>query len=187
MKPITHKIIPLAVVVFGILACAAVRPNRAEMHGPEGKVVVDIPKAEYEEDTATKVAETIEWLDFESGYAKAAKENKMLMIDVYTDWCGWCKVMDKKTFSNDTIIAKLNQSFVMVKMNPEKARNYTFGDKTMAASDLHVWLGYGKTFGYPTSYFMIAPGTSDERYAQVGYLEPWEFSGIIDIILSKKK
>ncbi len=34
---------------------------------------------------------------------------------------------------------------------------------------------------------MIAPRTSDERYAQVGYLEPWEFAGIIEIILSKKK
>jgi uncharacterized protein YyaL (SSP411 family) len=129
---------------------------------------------------------TLNWLDFESGYAKAVKENKMLLIDVYTDWCGWCKVMDRTTYSNDTVIDLINASFVAVKLNPEKDRTYTFGDTSMKSAELHRWLGYGQTFGYPTTYFMVAPGKRDERYAQVGYMEAAEFAGILQMVLDKK-
>jgi thioredoxin-related protein len=128
----------------------------------------------------------LSWLDFESGYAKAVKENKILLIDVYTDWCGWCKVMDRTTYSNDTIIDLINASYVPVKLNPEKNRTYTFGDKTMSAVELHKWLGYGQTFGYPTTYFLVQPGKTEERYAQVGYLEVAEFAGILEQVKAKK-
>ena len=129
--------------------------------------------------------EELKWLDFESGYAKAAKEKKILLVDVYTDWCGWCKVMDKNTYSNDTIIQLINEKFVPVKLNPEKNRTYNFGDKTMSASDLHKWLGYGQTFGYPTTYFMVHPGISEERYAQAGYLDAKAFGEILNIVINK--
>lgn len=125
------------------------------------------------------------WLDFESGFAKAKAENKILLIDVYTDWCGWCKVMDRNTYTNASVIEKLNQSFVMVKLNPEKERSYVFGDKKMTSSELHRWLGYGRTYGYPTTYFMTAPGTSEDRYAAEGYLDPEEFIKILDQVLAK--
>lgn len=125
------------------------------------------------------------WLDFESGYAKAKTEKKILLIDVYTDWCGWCKVMDRTTYSNAEVIEKLNASFVMVKLNPEKERTYVFGDKTMTSGELHRWLGYGRTYGYPTTYFMVAPGTNEDRYAAEGYLEPEEFIKILDQVLAK--
>lgn len=37
----------------------------------------------------------LKWFGFEEGYAKSVKEGKILLVDAYTDWCGWCKVMDK--------------------------------------------------------------------------------------------
>ena len=40
-----------------------------------------------------------EWYSFNEGIALAKKENKHIVLDFYTDWCGWCKVMDQKTFS----------------------------------------------------------------------------------------
>lgn len=185
MKLLFKSIFPVAFLFFILGACVIGKNKVAEMHGPEGKFTVAVPTAKADGDT-TEVAKTLNWLDFESGFALAQKENKILLVDVYTDWCGWCKVMDRKTYSNDTIIRKLNQNFVMVKLNPEKERTYKFGDKSMGAAELHAWLGYGKTFGFPSTYFMIKPGTTEERYAQVGYLDPWDFSGILDIILSKR-
>lgn len=186
MKLIQKIFLPTLLAFSIFVACASAQGSRAEMHGPNGRSVVNIPKSQVDDDT-TPVKTTLSWLDFESGYALAKKENKILLIDVYTDWCGWCKVMDRKTYTNDTIIRKLNKSFVMVKLNPEKDRTYTFDDKTMGAAELHQWLGYGKTFGFPSTYFMIEPGKSEERYTQVGYLDPWDFAGILDIILSKRK
>ena len=49
----------------------------------------------------------------------AKAENKYLFVDAYTDWCGWCKVMDQKTFSDHTIATMMNQMFVNVKIEME--------------------------------------------------------------------
>ena len=57
---------------------------------------------------------------FESGFVKAKREGKILLVDVYTDWCGYCKKMDRETYTDAKIIEKLNKDFVMVKLNPEK-------------------------------------------------------------------
>jgi thiol:disulfide interchange protein len=80
------------------------------------------------------------WFDFESGYEKAAKEGKILLVDAYTDWCGWCKVMDRNTYTNAQIIETLNANFVAVKFNPEKAKTFKFGGKTMNNDELLLWL-----------------------------------------------
>ncbi len=130
---------------------------------------------------------TLTWLDFESGYSKAVKENKILMVDAYTDWCYWCKVMDRETFSDSTVISTLNTHFVTVKLNPEKDRTFRFGDTTMNQVELYRWLGHGNIFGFPTTYFWISPGKSEERYSLAGYNEPKAFMDILGQITAKKK
>jgi thioredoxin-related protein len=127
------------------------------------------------------------WLDFESGYTKAVKENKILMVDAYTDWCYWCKVMDKETFSDSAVIQQLNSSFVTVKLNPEKDKIFHFGDTTMNQVELYRWLGYGNIFGFPTTYFWINPAKSPERYSLAGYNEPAAFMEILEKIKAKRK
>jgi thioredoxin-related protein len=51
--------------------------------------------------------------------AKAKAENKYIVVDCYTDWCGWCKVMDKETMANDEVIAMVHQNYIAVKMDME--------------------------------------------------------------------
>ena len=43
----------------------------------------------------------VTWIGFNEGLEKAAKEKKNILVDFYTDWCHWCKVMDEKTFILD--------------------------------------------------------------------------------------
>jgi thioredoxin-related protein len=50
-------------------------------------------------------------------------------MDVYTDWCGWCKVMDKKTFSNPDVIEYVNKNFYAVKLNAEQKDSIRFVGK----------------------------------------------------------
>jgi thioredoxin-related protein len=45
-----------------------------------------------------KAEEGIKWLDFNKGYELAKKKNKIMIVDVYTEWCGWCKRMDKDAY-----------------------------------------------------------------------------------------
>ncbi|MBI3510702.1 MAG: DUF255 domain-containing protein [Bacteroidetes bacterium] len=51
---------------------------------------------------------------------KAGAEKKYVMLDCYTDWCGWCKVMDRSTFKSDTTITEIDKNFVAIKREMEK-------------------------------------------------------------------
>jgi thioredoxin-related protein len=71
----------------------------------------------------------INWLTVEQVEAQLKIKPKKVYIDVYTDWCGWCKVMDKKTFSHPEVIKYLNEHFYCVHFNAEKTDNVTLHGK----------------------------------------------------------
>ena len=50
----------------------------------------------------------IKWTSFEDAIKKYQQQPKEIFIDVYTDWCGWCKKMDKTTYKNDVIVKYIN-------------------------------------------------------------------------------
>jgi uncharacterized protein YyaL (SSP411 family) len=130
--------------------------------------------------------EGLKWYSFEEGYAKAVREGKVLLIDAYTDWCGWCKVMDRKTYADPAVIAKLNESFICVKLNPETASVYKFNDKTWQGSELLQFLGNGSVTGFPTTIFWPNPSSDNNRYVQPGFLPPNDFSNLLDKAKGKK-
>ena len=71
---------------------------------------------------------------WEEALDRAAKENKYIMVDAYTDWCGWCKVMDKETFTDDAVGAMVNKNFVPVKINFEEGIGIDLGMKFRVSS-----------------------------------------------------
>ncbi|MEJ2005411.1 MAG: DUF255 domain-containing protein [Cyclobacteriaceae bacterium] len=71
-------------------------------------------------------AQDVEWMTFEEAVERSKTEKKKIFIDVYTDWCGWCKVMDKNTFSDPEISAYLNENFYPVKFNAEQKEDVSF-------------------------------------------------------------
>ena len=71
--------------------------------------------------TSPAHADEIAWSKgFTKAVAQAKKTNKLVMVDFYTDWCGWCKVLDKKTYPDKKVIALTKASFIPVKINAEK-------------------------------------------------------------------
>lgn len=63
---------------------------------------------------------SIVWLtDYQVALEKAKDENKPILVDFYTDWCGWCKKMDQSTYQDEKII-NLSQKFIMVKIDGDK-------------------------------------------------------------------
>lgn len=61
----------------------------------------------------------INWLTIEEAQKLHAKEPKNMLIDFYTDWCGWCKKMDKDTFEDSIIVQYINENYYAVKFNAE--------------------------------------------------------------------
>ena len=51
-------------------------------------------------------AQKINWVSFEEAIEKSQTNPKKIIIDIYTDWCKWCKVMDNNTFANPIIANK---------------------------------------------------------------------------------
>ena len=70
--------------------------------------------------------EKINWMSIEEAAERCAKEPKMVFIDVYTDWCGWCKRMDRSTFANPVIAKYMNEHFYAVKFDAETLDTITF-------------------------------------------------------------
>lgn len=62
----------------------------------------------------------INWLTFEEAVELNAQNPKKMFIDVYTDWCGWCKRMDATTFSNKEVADYMNEHFYAVKLDAEQ-------------------------------------------------------------------
>ncbi|MCP4311838.1 MAG: DUF255 domain-containing protein [Bacteroidetes bacterium] len=80
--------------------------------------------------SATFAQEGVKWHSLEEALALTAKEPRILVIDVYTDWCGWCKRMDAATFSDPEVAASLNKDFYPVKLNAEGKEDIVLGDRT---------------------------------------------------------
>jgi thioredoxin-related protein len=72
--------------------------------------------------TASPAPDTqkIKWMTFEEAYALNKKKPKKIFIDVFTDWCGWCKKMDATTFVHPEIEELMNRNFYCVKLNAER-------------------------------------------------------------------
>ena len=123
----------------------------------------------------------LNWHAFDEGMKKAKAENKQVLVDVYTDWCSWCKVMDEKTYTDPRIVKVLNDKFVLVKLNPEKDGPVLFNGKSYGADQFAQGIG---VTGYPATAFI----ESNEKLITMvpGYLKADEFLPILEYIGDKK-
>ncbi|MCK8491838.1 MULTISPECIES: thioredoxin family protein [Spirosoma] len=126
----------------------------------------------------------IKWLTIQEAYALTKKKPKKFVVDVYTDWCGWCKVMDRETFSKPAIVDYVNENYYAVRLNAEQTQDITLGKETFkyvstggrGVHELAAAL-LRNQMSYPTTVFL------DEKFQLIqpiaGYLEPRTFHQVI--------
>ena len=120
-------------------------------------------------------------LTFNEGLEKAAKENKDMIVDFYTDWCHWCKVMDEKTFHNDSIAKKLSERFVTVRINAEDA-NTTATFKGHTFNNIQLTQAF-RVSGFPSLAF-ISP-EQEVITVMPGYIPAEQFTYVLDYVDQK--
>lgn len=73
--------------------------------------------------------EKINWLTWNEAVELNKTHPKKVFVDVYTDWCGWCKRMDATTFADPNVVSYMNENFYAVKLDAEMKESITFKDQ----------------------------------------------------------
>ncbi len=119
----------------------------------------------------------VNWLTVSEVTAAYNNNPKPIIIDVYTNWCGWCRVMEKETYSNEAVSSYINENYYAVKFNAETKDTVDFGgvkygyNPAYNANEFAVYLLSGK-MGYPTTILLSSINAQPAPLA--GFLKPSE-------------
>jgi len=116
----------------------------------------------------------IDWHTFDQGMKAAKKQEKVLVVDFYTDWCHWCKVMDKETYGNPEVVDYVKKNVVMAKINAETNEKFEYRGKSYAGRELTMMFGVR---GFPATAFFTQSG--DLITVISGYIPADRFNVIV--------
>lgn len=97
----------------------------------------------------------LKWKKLDAGLAEAKRSNKIILMDVYTDWCGWCKKLDREVYTDENVAKVLTSDYVLVKVNAESNAPVTYKGQT--SSEMQLAQSFGVS-GYPTIFFLEPSG-----------------------------
>ena len=128
----------------------------------------------------------VNWIELKNN-VEITNNGKKIILDLYTDWCGWCKVMDRNTFTDPDVIENINNNFLPVKFDAEYRNTVVFNKnsyKYVSSGRKGInELSYSLTNGYlsyPMTVFL------DENYQLItllpGYHKPNFYKKVLKYI-----
>jgi len=165
--------IALALILAASFGFMSNQPNSGDSTNP---ISVNEPEGEPH----------INWISMEEAAERSATAPKKILVDVYTDWCGWCKRMDKDAYEKASVTNYINENFYAVKFDAEQKEDVVLGDRTfkfvangrrgyheLAATMLNGRLSYPHTVFFDETLQKIAaiPGYRPEKelFAMLNY------------------
>jgi thioredoxin-related protein len=107
----------------------------------------------------------IKWMGYTDGINESKKTGKPVMIDFYTTWCKYCKMLDETTYKDPGVAQAVNSSFVAIKVNAEGEDKVMYEGASITERDLAA--KYGVT-GFPSIWFL------DGKQQKIGQIPGYE-------------
>lgn len=137
----------------------------------------------------TEPQEEIRWLTMEEALKLHKTAPKKIVVDMYTDWCGWCKKMDREVYENPGIVKYLNENYYVVKFNTEKYKeDIEYAGNTFkfvpppngGRNGIHelAYLLMNKKASYPTTVFI------DEALQPIQAIPGYQKADFFEIVIT---
>jgi thioredoxin-related protein len=123
----------------------------------------------------------VNWLSINEVQQKLKSNPKPVLIDLYTDWCYWCKVMDKRTYQNEKVIAYINEHFYAIKLNAETKDTLRWNNQDYTYNPLYKvnqfsMFATGGNLRFPSTIIIT---TGDDPVSIPGYLRTGDIEPIL--------
>ncbi|PQJ80769.1 thioredoxin family protein [Polaribacter porphyrae] len=140
-------------------------------------------------------AQKINWLTLNKALELQKTNPKKIMVDVYTNWCGPCKMLDKQTFQNKDVAKYVNENFYAVKFNGEGNETITYKEnkfsnpnydpsKAKRRNSPHQFADYLGLRGYPTIAFFDED--ANFLYPLTGFYKPNQLEFYLKLFVADK-
>jgi len=140
--------------------------------------------------TTSEAQEKIQWMTMNEALKAQEIAPKKIIMDVYTIWCGPCKLMDKRTFSDEKVIDFINKNYYPVKFNAEGTEEITYQDFTYTNPNyqperkgrnaVHFFADALRIQGYPSLVFFTESGNLIQSIT--GYKTPQELEIFLKMV-----
>ncbi len=104
---------------------------------------------------APGAASAVKWRSWDRGLEEAKASGRPVLVDVYTDWCGWCRRMEANVYSRPEVLDYLSRTFVSVKLDAEAPDAARYDGRAFTSRSLAAHFSVS---GYPTTIFLRPAG-----------------------------
>ncbi|MFZ1684830.1 MAG: DUF255 domain-containing protein [Candidatus Zixiibacteriota bacterium] len=172
------------VAVFGLIAVAAIAGQNSNSKASDTKTTKPSSTAKAPstqapaQQTPVPADDKIHWVSFDKGVQLQKGTDKHLFVDFTTTWCGWCKKMEKETFSDTAVIHYMNKNFVAVKVWGDQDSvldldGYKITQQQLAQTEFQV-------SGYPTFWFVTPK--KEKLFLSAGYLTKEQLMSVLPVV-----
>jgi thioredoxin-related protein len=124
--------------------------------------------------------EAVAWTTFDQALATAKTDSLFVIVDFYTNWCKWCKVMDQKTYTDPAVSKLVKESFCAAKVNPEQNVSYSYQGRQLDGPGIAQEFNVS---GYPTTVFLDSDGNKIGSFS--GFVPPQIYIRILTFVADR--